>query len=72
MYAVVSIPGSGNFAWHGPATRADCQNWISQQWDSCLGDRASLQPARVISNRAAGSMRWVDGSRVIPAPQEPS
>ena len=67
MYAVINIPGSSHFEYHGPDTRANCEAWLSARVE-VLGRTelvTSLMPQRILSNRAVAEWRYRDGTRVI-------
>jgi hypothetical protein len=54
MYAILNIPGSSHFAYHGPDTRAHCQQWLNARVEAlqARGEQPSaLWPQRVLANR---------------------
>lgn len=67
MYAVINLPGSSHFEYHGPASKAECEAWLNARIEKLLKTEqvSSLLPRRVVSNRDAESWRYLDGSKVI-------
>jgi hypothetical protein len=67
MYAIINIPGSSHFEYHGPDSRANCEFWLSNRVAKLLETEqvTSTLPRRIVSNRQAESWKYRDGSRVI-------
>ena len=67
MYAVINLPGSQHFAYYGPDTRANCQQWLADRVKmlSRTEQPTALLPQRVVPNNEAQRWRYRDGTRVI-------
>jgi hypothetical protein len=71
MYAILNIPGSSHFEYHGPDTRTHCQRWLDARVAAlqARGEQPSaLWPQRVLANRLVERWRYLDGSRVVRHP----
>jgi hypothetical protein len=70
MYAILNVPGTADFAYYGPDTRAACQAWLDMRVATLdeRGHGAATMLQRIVSNKEAQSWRFQDGSRVIRAP----
>jgi hypothetical protein len=70
MYALINLPGSSNFEFFGPDSKAECQDWLTAQEKYHKENHGGLWtstffPARIVTNKEAESMRWRDGSKII-------
>jgi hypothetical protein len=75
MYATVNIPGSSHFDYYGPASKTECQEWLSWKLEQhkAIHEGAwtgTYLPDEIISNKRALSWRYQDGTRVITPPWE--
>lgn len=69
MYAVIGEPGSSSFNYHGPDTKANCLEWLNEQYKDYKITYGGLcdsvwMSARVISNKEVEQTKYRDGSRV--------
>lgn len=70
MYATINLPGSSHFEYYGPASKAECQEWLNRRVAKLQETQliTSLMPQRIVSNKDAESWKYLDGSRVISQP----
>jgi hypothetical protein len=71
MYAVINIPGSSHFCFYGPASKAECADWMEGYVREAQRTEqvTSLLPQRLVSNKQFEAWRWLDGRRVCDAYQ---
>ena len=65
MYATVNLPGSSYFKSFGPATKAECQDWLAEtkrDYQERFGGTwyGNYAPGRVISNREAKKIKYLE------------
>ena len=67
MYATINLPGSRHFEYYGPASKAECQEWLTARVAKLQETEliTSLMPQRIVSNKDAESWKYLDGNRVI-------
>jgi hypothetical protein len=66
MFAFINLPGSRHFQYYGPASKADCKNWLEKTRKSLLRTEllTSTLPYGLISNKEAAKVKYRDGSNV--------
>lgn len=67
MYAVINIPGSRHFEYHGPDTKKGCEEWLKSRVEDLRETElpTSILPRRILNNRTVESWRYLDGSKVV-------
>jgi hypothetical protein len=66
MYATINLPGSSHFEYYGPASKAECESWLTTRVGELQETEqiTSLLPQQILANKDAESWRYLDGSQV--------